>query len=131
MSDETPVEKAQRLALAHSTRPIAPEPEGLCIHELTPSTCTICKHGTSLGVVTPCRACQADVVWCRTERHRNMLVDAQPTPEGNLVRVGTEDGKALMSAKPPVVAAVLREAGQPLYMSHFATCEFANEFRRR
>jgi len=76
----------------------------------------------------PCRACQAPMIWLPTTHGRTMPLDPAPVPNGNVVLV--RDGNGLL------VAEYLRRndvpaAGTLRYQSHFASCEFADDFRRK
>lgn len=69
-----------------------------------------------------CRSCSAPIRWEKTENGRNMPLDAEPSPAGNIY---LRKGLALcVSAKnvPPPDA--------PLYLSHFARCPQAKKHRR-
>lgn len=68
-----------------------------------------------------CRSCGAPIRWALTERSRNIPVDPDPHPEGNL-RV--EDRHGLDAA---IIVAPGTEPG--LYRSHFATCPNAATHR--
>lgn len=73
-----------------------------------------------------CRSCQAEVVWVVTEDLRKMPMDPAPVENGNLVKVRVEDGVGVVrylkkGEEPP--------PGHGRYVSHFATCEFADEHR--
>jgi hypothetical protein len=72
-----------------------------------------------------CRACKAPIVWAKTEAGRPMPLDAEPVDGGNVALV---DGIVV------VLGAAARErldGKLELYRSHFATCPFADDFRRR
>ncbi len=69
-----------------------------------------------------CPSCGARIRWALTERSRNIPVDPEPHPEGNL-RV--EDRRGLDRA------IVVAPGTEPvLYRSHFATCPNATAHRR-
>jgi hypothetical protein len=78
----------------------------------------------------PCRGCKSLIRFVLTPKRRRMPIDPRPAREGNvrLERVFDE-----------VVAVTLaggeldraREASEPLYTSHFATCPKAAQFKRR
>lgn len=73
-----------------------------------------------------CRSCQAPIRWAVTEAGKRIPVDVEPTPDGNM----------LLSLDDPPVAAVVRPGELQLvddgqrFVSHFATCEFADQHRR-
>lgn len=84
--------------------------------------------------MTRCKApgCGQEVVWVETRgAGRAMPVDAKPHEDGNVVI--DYDAKpvplATVIARKPQLSA-LRAAGVPLYVSHFATCPKADQFRR-
>lgn len=62
-----------------------------------------------------CRSCGQYVVWMKTQRGKNMPVDAESVDEGNLDY--DEDGKPLFDRKQ--------------HISHFDTCPNADEHRKR
>ena len=73
-----------------------------------------------------CSSCKRPVAWVLSAKLKPMPIDPEPSERGNL-RLGPGD---------PPRATVVPElergqyAGQ-LYISHFATCPFAGEHRRR
>jgi len=70
--------------------------------------------------------CQAIIIWTVTERTgKRMPVDAQPSPDGNLVLTPSPHGAPISK-----VADLLDPDG-PRYLSHFATCPAAKGFRHR
>jgi hypothetical protein len=74
--------------------------------------------------MTRCRACKAPITWATTEAGRLIPLDAEPAPNGNIVLV---DDVALVLT-PAVLARLADERER--YQPHFATCPYANEFRR-
>jgi hypothetical protein len=84
--------------------------------------------------VTRCRHpdCAAPIRWGITTAGKRMPVDVAPSPEGNLSLEETRGGRG-----PNIYAlageelAEARAAGERLYLSHFATCAHAAEFRTR
>jgi hypothetical protein len=72
-----------------------------------------------------CRACKAPIVWARTEHGRAMPLDPEPDSGGNIAIV---DDVAVVLTR----AVLERLTGERrLYRSHFATCPYRDEFRRR
>ncbi len=76
-----------------------------------------------------CASCGTEIVWVRTDKGKRMPVDAEPSPDGNIFPVD-DDGM-----RNGVTVVVL---GQPslddpdeLWISHFATCDQADEWRRK
>ena len=73
-----------------------------------------------------CQYCEKPILWLK---HKETLkfapIEAEPSESGNIFingdfyRMATDEevGKA-------------KQIGKPLYINHFATCEFANQFRR-
>lgn len=74
-----------------------------------------------------CRSCKAPIRWCVTAGGAVMPVDLEPAANGNL----RLERKPADLPRVVVVPAGYRVDGEPLYLSHFATCEFAAEHRRR
>ena len=58
---------------------------------------------------------------------RKNPLDPEPSDQGNVI-VDADSGEA--EALPAERAALLREAGAALYISHFATCPNRSKFRR-
>lgn len=73
--------------------------------------------------VTRCKGCGAEIFWARTTAGSHMPVDAQPTPDGNVV---------IFTIQPLTVQMVaVFDDNRPRFTSHFATCPKAGEFRKR
>jgi hypothetical protein len=74
-----------------------------------------------------CRSCHAAIVWAVTEAGRRMPLDVEPDPAGNLAIV------EYLADGTPVVAfdAGARALLDLRYLSHFATCPQAGDWRRR
>ncbi len=64
----------------------------------------------------PCRSCGAALIWAVTEQGKRMPLDAEPSEKGNIL---LEGDKAVYVGKARIEK--VREAGKPLYLSHFAT----------
>lgn len=82
--------------------------------------------------VKKCRSCNALIIWSVTRRGRRMPVDAEPRPNGN-VTLRHQDGDANL---PPVAehdddGRLALFADRSRYVSHFATCETASQWRHR
>ena len=70
-----------------------------------------------------CRSCEQPIIWARTEKNKPMPVDPTEVSNGNLILTRDDpDG--------PWVAHVVR-AGEGTHVSHFATCYYAKEWRKR
>lgn len=83
-----------------------------------------------------CRSCGAAVRWVRTQDGKMMPLDVDPRDDGNLVLTGTT-ATARSGDRVPVVRYVDGEAPAlpgldppTRYVSHFATCEHADSWRR-
>jgi hypothetical protein len=75
--------------------------------------------------IASCRSCGAAIVWAETPTGKMAPFDAVPTHAGQW---GIDD-----RALTPKAAKIDGEAnaGKPAFVSHFATCPFAGEHRRR
>lgn len=66
-----------------------------------------------------CRSCGNPIVWAVTKRGKNIPIDPQPTPNGNILLrdniAGHKDAVYLSAAIQP-------NPGEKKYTSHFATC---------
>lgn len=65
-----------------------------------------------------CRFCGQQIRWMRTEAGRNMSLDPEPTPRGNVALVDTPDGPRARALK----ATELTDWKGRLWMPHAATC---------
>jgi hypothetical protein len=79
-----------------------------------------------------CRACKAPIVWAKTENGRPMPLDPEPDAGGNITLTRSA-GRLVAVVLAPAVVEALRDDGERrlFYRSHFATCPYADEFRRR
>jgi len=78
-----------------------------------------------------CQSCGALIVWAETITGRRMPLDAEPTKEGNII-LGVRHGQSpLALVQTAQSLARLVAKGERLYTSHFATCKFANQHRRK
>ncbi len=79
-----------------------------------------------------CGTCNSRVIWTLTAAEKRMPVDPDPATEGNLLLVPSQTGRHVRSI-------VLRDRGletaaargEPLHLSHFATCPQADKHRRK
>lgn len=83
---------------------------------------------------TTCRACNADIVYAQTNKREagrpvQMPVDVRPSTTGN-VFLSLEGGQLHAGVVGKNQAAGMRDAGQTLHLSHFATCPQAARFRK-
>lgn len=74
-----------------------------------------------------CRSCDAPIIWALTPSGRKVPLDAEPSPEGNL-RVYDINNPTVAYLRPTDREAA-KAGGQPLYISHFATCPQACVWR--
>ena len=74
-----------------------------------------------------CFSCGAIVIWCHTTSGGRMPVNAEPSPNGNLMM--HENGAIEALNRAEVVKA--KAAGMPLYLSHFATCSAPSKYRKK
>jgi hypothetical protein len=72
--------------------------------------------------VNRCRSCGAEILWARTTSGKPMPLDREPSANGNVL---LRDGVAQVLG--PLDVAV---TGEPLYLSHFATCPSAASHRK-
>lgn len=77
-------------------------------------------------LVSRCRACDAPIVWAVTSAGKQMPVDATPNVKGNIVLYEDRGGKPLAL----VVESGRVSSDAPRYVSHFATCPKADQFRK-
>lgn len=74
-----------------------------------------------------CRSCGAPVIWLTMRPGgRRMPVDAEPADDGNIL----VDLAALVGVVIPATG-LLEIPDEPFYLSHFATCPQANQWRRK
>jgi hypothetical protein len=78
--------------------------------------------------MTACRSCGAAIVWAVTTNNRRMPVDANPVPDGNLTLAYPSPGAAPIAVHADPGALLIDNP--PRYVSHFATCEFADQHRK-
>ena len=84
-----------------------------------------------------CRGCGAPIEWAKTEKGRNMPMDAEPTLTGTFVLVHTKVGEPPVARTQTPEELAIREntklpmAARTRATSHFATCSKAAEFRRK
>ena len=83
---------------------------------------------TDLRKIDKCRACSAPIVWATTSAGKSMPVDAEPSPDGNVLLFATVDRKwiAIVMGKGEAAKSAARER----FTSHFANCPSAESFRR-
>jgi hypothetical protein len=86
-----------------------------------------------VDAVSACRSCRAEIWWAETLAGKRIPVDAEPAPDGNVVLLREGHGEA-----PPVVRVTSQAQADTLipdvgtrYVSHYATCPQAAEWRKR
>lgn len=82
-------------------------------------------HYTRQPKTSPCRGCQASMIWVRTPKGKNMCLDPDPVhvrERGHFRLVDSPEGQLAVYAEPGDVG--------PFYTSHWATCPEASRFRR-
>jgi hypothetical protein len=81
--------------------------------------------------VSTCRTCRASIMWAFTTSGKRIPVDADPVPDGNLALLPStmlgQDPTAIVVAPG---AQLLGDDGVR-YVSHFVTCPYADQHRRR
>jgi hypothetical protein len=70
--------------------------------------------------VSVCKSCGAQIRWAKTEAGKTIPLDPEPTLNGNVVL----DHAGVAHVRHAGV-------GGARYVSHFATCPFAKQHRRR
>lgn len=76
--------------------------------------------------VEHCRTCNMPIIWAVTNRLRDMPVDAESSPDGN-IRLEPREGMQPMARVLPVAEQFGKKS---LHKSHFATCPQAGRWRR-
>jgi len=86
--------------------------------------------------VNACTRCKAEIIWAETENGKPMPLDPEPVEDGNVTlhkrRVGIPVAVVLGRKQLDNLHAHAVRFGPPvvLYRSHFASCPFADQFRR-
>ena len=78
-----------------------------------------------------CRTCHAEIRWVTTAaKGEPMPLDLAPAENGNILlkRVGGKDVATVLAGE---ALAGARSRDTPLYLSHFVTCPYAAEHRKR
>lgn len=98
----------------------------------------LCRRRTMAEIkITKCKSCGASITWIKTKNGRVMpcdvpAVDYQENYKGTDTVV-TDDGRVLrvMIFKNPSPSGLQPIIDGKGYISHFATCPYANKYRRR
>jgi hypothetical protein len=79
-----------------------------------------------------CRSCDAEILWVELPSGKRCPIDPEQRPDGNIKLDGCEDagGNQKAHVTHGYNLALLREEKCALYVSHFATCPAAGEWRR-
>lgn len=85
---------------------------------------------TAAAKPTSCSACGERIFFASTVRSERMPIDYYPSKDGNLSVTFVEPMPTAVLVTPGQ-AAGMRAAGIQLYLSHFAACPQADEFRKR
>jgi len=94
------------------------------------------RGGINAMILNQCRSCKANIGWIKTKAGKNMPVDPTlirvlPRPGGE-VTIVTEKGEVVkgyrVATDEPFALEELLYEG---YISHFATCKYASQHRRR
>lgn len=72
--------------------------------------------------LSSCDSCGAPIRWVVTEGGKNMPIDAEPSEKGNLLLIDRYVRFVKLAER--------EDRDVPLYLSHFATCPFADAHRR-
>ncbi|WP_370944044.1 hypothetical protein AB5J62_33725 [Amycolatopsis sp. cg5] len=78
-----------------------------------------------------CATCGAAVVWATTAAGKPMPVNPEPAPERGNVALSVHGGQLVAGVLRRNQAAGARDAGLPVYASHFTDCPHADQHRRR
>jgi hypothetical protein len=71
-----------------------------------------------------CRSCGADIRWAKTAKNKSIPVDPVPVADGNLMLV--DEGNGVTRALP-----ITGGYNGVAHKSHFATCPYSGEHRKR
>lgn len=77
-----------------------------------------------------CDSCSAQIAWAVTDTGKAMPVDLEPSPRGNVI-LAVKNTVLHAGVLGVNRAAGARQGGQQLHLSHFATCPYAGQYRRR
>lgn len=85
--------------------------------------------------VSVCKACRAKMIWCRTGAGKNMPVNYESSPEGNVEIPPTssplwEDPRGVTAIVLAGQTLLERRSVVALHKAHHATCPHAAEFRK-
>ena len=82
-----------------------------------------------------CKSCRAAIFWAVTPSGNRMPIDAEPSPRGTLILRKQAQDDGCLVLEEPLIAIDYRAAGaqpdEPRFLSHFATCGQAGEWRKK
>jgi len=78
-----------------------------------------------------CRSCKAPIIWAVTKTGKRMPVDETPTKGGNIILGMRWQLPPIAHVQTEQQLALLRERGEVLYVSHFATCKQGKKWRKK
>jgi len=82
--------------------------------------------------MTTCKSCKAPIFWAVTDDGKNIPMDPDPNPDGNLVVVEEEGGPEVRGAKVTKARTPgLFDRHLPRYMAHWVTCPYADHHRSK
>jgi hypothetical protein len=104
-----------------------PDPEGGHKRLSTSQGCPV-HEPAKPWPVEQCRSprCGRNIIWAKTERLRDMPVNAEPDPEGTLLLSWD-----FVTVRVITTRTANQRFGKTLYTSHFATCRDADRYRAR
>ena len=85
-------------------------------------------------MMATCRTCGAAIWWAYTPNGKPIPIDATPDPDGNIIEVAgtaSDGGFRQVVVYGPDDARRRIEEGSIMYVSHFATCRQADDWRKR
>lgn len=77
-----------------------------------------------------CKACRGEILWCKTDAGKNIPVDLAPDNDGNVIVTGTL-GRFRAQVLSAAEARAYTGDRLSLHKAHFATCPFADRFRKK
>jgi len=80
--------------------------------------------------VQPCRSCKAPIFWAETARGAWIPIDEKPVVDGNLGITLVQDGRITRAHARALRQNDLFDSTADRYVSHFATCPDAPQWRR-
>lgn len=83
-----------------------------------------------------CSSCGVQIIWAITALGKRMPIDRPPDPERGNVALGwstehPDHAPRVRTYPTPAAARAAEGPREPLRTSHFATCDHANDHRRR